>query len=1079
MNRGFSKLQLIIRTILYYRNDCITTAIAVAVCSMVITGALVIGDSVQHSLEIISSASLGSVKTLATAHGSGITLASITKLKSKMCRELAPALTTNGYLSLPDGNRSSDVSLYGIDDSFFNLTATAKENLPELKPYEIILNRSLASRLKAEVNDCVVLRYFKHSKMPGDAPFSLSSNNLKTVKLKVSAVIESSAGGNFDPHVSQKLPLNGFVEIKFLGDLLELPGRANLIISKLDKGLTEELAGALTLEDYGLKLEKAENILELRSDTVFMPDSLEQAIDKLGIPAKKVFGYFVNTFQVGNATVPYSFIAGIEEAPLVEDCTNNDIIINKWLSDQLNASVGDEITLSAFVPGPYGTLSEKSYKFRVKRIVLLEGAALNRSFMPRFPGMENAQSCNDWDPDMPIDLKRIRPVDEKYWDTYGGLPKAFVRLDKAREIWGTRFGSLTLVRFNKQSLEDVGRALLKALSPANMGIIERNLFSEKVSGTSKTVDFTGLFIGLGFFIILAALLLSSLLFGLHLEKRQIELTIMQIVGFNRRKIAQHLFVESGIIAATGSAIGVWLGVLYAWTILQLLQTVWNDAVNITKINLFINYYSLFAGFLLSIGVCTITFAITLKKFFNASKADILSQETEITQMPQVNPLIPIFFLLLTFILILLSHDKSGEMMSVLFFSAGLSMLICTTQFAACLLAKFSRGSGILSINMLAIKNSVRKFSRSMAVIRVISCAMFLVLAVSANHQGSSSNSHKQDSGTGGFPLYCETALPIIGNINSEQGRFSLKLDALAKNVGLVQIPLIDGSDASCQNLNRVSRPTVLGIDPETLTNRFVFQSATTGLEKNWRLLNHDFGEPFVIPAIADEDVIRWNLGMTLGDELKIESSQGQIFRLKFIAGLAGSIFQGKILISQENFYRLWPDAKGCRLFLIDTPTDAEEPARTVLSTALQRYGCQIENTSERLAEFSRVQNTYLSIFLVLGAIGLLLGCGGLAALLYRNMLERKSELEYLRILGFPKKMVDSLLFREHSLLLSAGILSGLLSAAIAVFPVVNSPEGHLPIFELLVVTITLTISGFAAIFILPLKTTPFGDDQGQ
>ena len=72
-------------------------------------------------------------------------------------------------------------------------------------------------------------------------------------------------------------------------------------------------------------------------------------------------------------------------------------------------------------------------------------------------------------------------------------------------------------------------------------------------------------------------------------------------------------------------------------------------------------------------------------------------------------------------------------------------------------------------------------------------------------------------------------------------------------------------------------------------------------------------------------------------------------------------------------------------------------------TGAERVSAAIENgaadlgadatpTAERLAEFHAVENTYLSTFQTLGGLGLLVGTVGLAAVVLRNVLERRREL---------------------------------------------------------------------------------------
>ncbi len=53
------------------------------------------------------------------------------------------------------------------------------------------------------------------------------------------------------------------------------------------------------------------------------------------------------------------------------------------------------------------------------------------------------------------------------------------------------------------------------------------------------------------------------------------------------------------------------------------------------------------------------------------------------------------------------------------------------------------------------------------------------------------------------------------------------------------------------------------------------------------------------------------------------------------------------------------------------PGRARSPVRS--RTELQPYGVDAVTTAERLDEFHRVENTYLSTFQALGGLGLLLG----------------------------------------------------------------------------------------------------------
>src|SRR6185436_5237529 len=92
-----------------------------------------------------------------------------------------------------------------------------------------------------------------------------------------------------------------------------------------------------------------------------------------------------------------------------------------------------------------------------------------------------------------------------------------------------------------------------------------------------------------------------------------------------------------------------------------------------------------------------------------------------------------------------------------------------------------------------------------------------------------------------------------------------------------------------------------------------------------------------------------------------------------------------------------------------------------LESALSDYGFDAASTAERLAAFNRVENTYLSTFQALGGLGLVLGTIGLAAVLLRNVLERRRELALLRAVGYNSRHFTVMIISENALLLFAGV----------------------------------------------------------
>jgi ABC-type antimicrobial peptide transport system permease subunit len=113
-----------------------------------------------------------------------------------------------------------------------------------------------------------------------------------------------------------------------------------------------------------------------------------------------------------------------------------------------------------------------------------------------------------------------------------------------------------------------------------------------------------------------------------------------------------------------------------------------------------------------------------------------------------------------------------------------------------------------------------------------------------------------------------------------------------------------------------------------------------------------------------------------------------------------------------------------------------------LEERLSDFGFDATDASERLAAYHRVENTYLSTFQALGALGLLLGTVGLGAIAVRNVLERRRELALLRAVGYRTVDLGALVLAEHALLLVVGIGTGVAAAVLAIAPVLMDRGGR-------------------------------------
>ena len=170
-------------------------------------------------------------------------------------------------------------------------------------------------------------------------------------------------------------------------------------------------------------------------------------------------------------------------------------------------------------------------------------------------------------------------------------------------------------------------------------------------------------------------------------------------------------------------------------------------------------------------------------------------------------------------------------------------------------------------------------------------------------------------------------------------------------------------------------------------------------------------------------------------------------------------------MGETNFLHLFPDQGGFSFFLLDVAPGASSVAEVALEEQLSDFGFDAVSTSERLASFHRVENTYLTTFQTLGGLGLVLGTLGLATVLLRNVLERRRELALLRAIGYNSGHFQLMVITENAFLVCCGLVTGVTCAMLAIAPAFFSRGGHFPalsLWLLLIVLVTGLLTSIAA-----------------
>jgi hypothetical protein len=386
-----------------------------------------------------------------------------------------------------------------------------------------------------------------------------------------------------------------------------------------------------------------------------------------------------------------------------------------------------------------------------------------------------------------------------------------------------------------------------------------------------------------------------------------------------------------------------------------------------------------------------------------------------------------------------------------FFGAGSCLLVACLCLVAFRLQRAPRsslaGHGWWKVSRIGVRNATIRPGRSVLAIGVIASATFILISVDAFRLETPRTADRH-SGVGGYSLLVDLLVPIAHDPNSRAGRDALGL-ADAADIAVEPFRVLPGDDASCLNLYEPRRPRVMGVSQQFIeSGRFAFQRAlspSTGEAANpWLLLNRPMDGDNVVPVIADANSMTYVLHKSLGEDITLDVA-GRPVRLRLVAALDDSIFQGELLMSEANFVRLFPDQPGYQFLLVEAPPTRVAEVEATIENLASDLGADAVRTDTRLAEFHTVENTYLSTFQALGGLGLLLGTVGLAAVLIRNALERRREMALLGAVGYRRPHVLAIVLAENVLLLGWGLVVGAACALVAIAPAVAERGGRLPV----------------------------------
>lgn len=959
----------------YYRRFYRLVVCAVVIMMAVLAGSLILGDSVRGTLSDRVSERLGSAESVITS-GKGFVNEQI--MFSPLLHNARGYLLMDGYISA-DG-KLLPVYVWGVDsDTILDGEALVNAPLAEKMHIDMPINGGDAAE--------VALHLPSHTLVPSGSLF-VTKSYATQMRIRVRGVKSVEEGGNLLLKTEQALPLNVFVSRRQLGEVMGIEGKMNVILS--DDMLTEEQVGSMWNPALsGVHVTDS----SLTYDGIFIQDYIVNDVH----PKVRYLSYLVNDIIHETDTVPYSFVTAVDKWR-GEPLKGMEIVLSDYAAEHLHVSAGDSVRMSYFLSGDIKNLETNEKKFFVKAVEPLSAFMSDRLLSTEFPGLSNVEKCTDWDSDLPIKMDRIHKDDEEFWNQYKHTPKAIVAYDAVAADWGSSFGVATALRLESDSISLNPHDFLTVVSPREQGVYSAN------NGT----DFSSLFLSLGFFIILSAILLMyNPLLEMFTLRRE-ELQLYQMLGYKTKTIQRILFKEAFSVMLMASPFGVLAGVLYSYVTLWLLGNVWSGATHTEGFAVHLQPLTVLIGWGVGVFVCAVSLWLVIRDVLKPKCVEKVLTENKCRRMWVVG------FVLLAVTLMLVVYNFISMHSMALFIVCG---LLWTVVFGVLLNAFLS--SKVINAAEVAWNRRQMMWqsiyaTRKQQLLAYWSLAVgvFTVFAVGLNRPDFS-DAEMFDKATGGYDLYVDSRVPVQYDLNNADVRKKLSLSSIPSETRFLQFMRHTQDDASCLNLNKVVTPTILGVRLDEM--------GAFGLVP----------QPLDVPCVyVDEEALIWSMMKSVGDTIVYKNGKGEDVNVVIAGTYPTGVFHGNAVMSDTDFRNLWPQEGGIEVMLVKSsdPVAAAE----ILSVVMSEYGLSIQTTEERIKMFFEVTDTYLIIFLTFGGLGLLLGIFSLIVIVRKNLAASQQTICQLQAMGFRCLLIRRIMWCENAVIPLFAMFTGAIGSVISI-----------------------------------------------
>ena len=864
-------------------------ALGAAIATAVLTGALIVGDSMRSSLRNLMLDQLGEIDTILVSEGFFRE-----EFAGNIEGDVSPLiLFPNGTVQRRADDRTqraANVNVLGVKDSFWGFDSHGLSPKTPLAGDGVVINRSLADQLglgEDASGQTLTLRIPKPTQMPAESALGATDDLIESlVDLEILEILPDEGLGRFSLHPSQVSGPNLFISIERLQDALARTTLKNRSTKQLCNAALCSSSSSVDvlqpkLEDIGLSLTRAtqtdpqapegEPVFDywsLSSEKLVFRSEMEAAISKSFSGAKPVLTYLANDIRKPGETsgVPFSMISAIDfgddfrltsiKDEVIAPLSDSEIVLNRWAAEDLDVAVGDEIEMDFFEPetthgnqiestatftvAAVAGLTEPDRPFQVRRrhqIVAAEFVqpptlANDPHLTPTVPGVTDAESIENWE--LPFSTAgKIRSQDDDYWNNYRTTPKAFISMAAGRRLFNSRFGATTSFRIPTDSGEqtEIEEKLLAEFraSQTDLGLRMIPIREQSLAASFGSTPFDALFLTPSMFVILSALILVSLLFQLAVQGRIAEVGLMQAVGIDGKGVAGIWLREMVIVCLLGALIGLLIGVGYGWLMIYGLKTWWVGAISTPFLNMSVSPLSIVIGLLAGTLICWATIWWSLRQTRRQSVRQLLAGETDRSDA-RVNKGPGVISFIAMVVLLL----GAVVLLPVAF---GLSGDAKSGAF-------MGAGFLVLAAGLVAVSRWLKtpqlKFDESldlkgMALMAARRNPLRSVLTISLVSVASfliiavsSFRLTPTDRGTGGFDFVATSSRPVFEDLNTEAGQEKLLGDMrLGSELKTFAMRLKPGQDASCNNLYQATQPRVIGV-PDDLADHF--DSAATQFE---------------------------------------------------------------------------------------------------------------------------------------------------------------------------------------------------------------------------------------------------------